>query len=89
MFGKGKMYKDSEKMMRENSSLLFPESEEAAVAAVETVEIPLVEAQEESYTNTSDVIETITLDNTVQQAVKQRKVSKIIVLFDDGSFQEM
>lgn len=89
MFGKGKMYKDSEKMMRENSSLLFPESEEAVVAAVETVEIPLVEAQEESYTNTSDVIETITLDNTVQQAVKQRKVSKIIVLFDDGSFQEM
>ena len=30
-----------------------------------------------------------TTDNTTQPIIKQRKVSKIIVLFDDGSFQEM
>jgi hypothetical protein len=30
-----------------------------------------------------------TTDNIVQTSVKQRKVSKIIVLFDDGSYQEM
>ena len=27
--------------------------------------------------------------NSTQVVVKQRKVSKVIVLFDDGSFQEM
>jgi hypothetical protein len=29
------------------------------------------------------------LDNITQTIGKQRKVSKIIVLFDDGTFQEM
>ena len=30
-----------------------------------------------------------TLSNTTQNTVKQRNVSKIIVLFDDGSYQEL
>ena len=38
-------------------------------------------------TQTSTKTETI--DNLPQTIVKQRNVSKIIILYDDGSFQEM
>ena len=89
MFGKGKMYKDSEKMLREQGPLLFPEPDEAVIPASENIEIFPDDTQEDIQVNSIDTTETTTSGNTFQNAVKQRKVSKIIVLFDDGSFQEM
>lgn len=89
MFGKGKMYKDSEKTLREQGPLLFPESDETVMPASETVEILPDDTQEDIKVNSPDTIEIKTLDNIIQSPIKQRKVSKIIVLFDDGTFQEM
>ena len=77
MFGKGKMYKDSqtpEETRAEN--LLFPEQDLYAVKN----EIPAYIETEETESPAVQVPEV---------AVSQRKVSKIIVLFDDGSYQEM
>lgn len=89
MFGKGKMYKDSEKILKEHGPLLFPESDEPIVAAEDLVEPATVEPEMDPTANTPETTEITTLDNIIQNPVKQRKVSKIIVLFDDGSFQEM
>ena len=77
MFGKGKMYKDSqtpEETRAEN--LLFPEQDLYA----EKKESPAYIETEEADSPSIQVPEI---------AVSQRKVSKIIVLFDDGSYQEM
>lgn len=89
MFGKGKMYKDSEKMLKEHGALLFPESDEPISATEELIETAPVEPEIAPMINTSETTEITTLDSFIQNTVKQRKVSKIIILFDDGSFQEM
>lgn len=86
MFGKGKMYKDtSEPLVHEQpaiqSELLFDDEDDFQdeIHATHVEKVVNIEA--------TDRIKN--LDNTVQTAVKQRNVKKIIVLFDDGSFQEM
>ena len=86
MFGKGKMYKDtSEPPVQEQpaiqSELLFDDEDDFQdeIQATHVEKVVNIEA--------TDRIKN--LDNTVQSAVKQRNVKKIIVLFDDGSFQEM
>ena len=99
--GKGKMYKersiaapsqDPIELDDFGSGLLFRESdEEKGVEMTDNVlpetEIP---AQPQiSLPNISSTSEINTPNNATQTTVKQRKVSKIIVLFDDGSFQEM
>lgn len=86
IFGKGKMYKDAEtpKEEQQDSGQLFPIFEpEIPLRITETLQEDILPApaQTSSEINTSD--------GAVQTTVKQRKVSKIIVLFDDGSFQEM
>ena len=48
-------------------------------------DLPPAESNEETEVLTSIKEST----NSTQVVVKQRKVSKVIVLFDDGSFQEM
>ena len=54
---------------------------------VPETEIPLpLSGIQEDIASTSEIN---TIDNRIQTPVKQRKVSKIVVLFDDGSFQEM
>lgn len=77
MFGKGKMYKDTtyqeESPAAEIPALFTDNSEEKAQAALPQPEPQPVIAEEVK----PEVI------------VNQRKVSKIIVLFDDGSYQEM
>ena len=81
MFGKGKMYKDS---VHIDDDLLFPIIEpEPEVRVPEIVAVDTVTPSEE----TSNEIDT-SID-IIQSVVKQRKVSKIIILFDDGTFQEM
>ena len=42
-----------------------------------------------TQTNITSTTEMNAINNLIQTPVKQRKVSKIIVLFDDGSYQEM
>ena len=81
MFGKGKMYKDS---VHIDDDLLFPIIEpETEVRVPEIVAVDTVKASEETSNEMDTSIDII------QSVVKQRKVSKIIILFDDGTFQEM
>ena len=96
ILGKGKMYKDKMSAPMQEAApkddlepgLLFAgfheDPEESA--AVEP-DIPIL--VEESLPNIATSNEMKALGEQTQVAVKQRKVSKIIVLFDDGSFQEM
>ena len=75
LFGKGKMYKDVQKETFEEET-----PPETGILFPEPV------PHHEEIAPVS-VIET--LDKVSEIAVNQRKVSKIIVLFDDGTFQEM
>lgn len=74
MLGKGKMYKD--KVIQE--STLFALEEDIIPEAIPG---PVVKIE------SSPEIETI--DSQPQQIVKQRNISKIIVFFDDGTYQEI
>ena len=74
MLGKGKMYK--EKVTQE--STLFALEEDIIPEAVPE---PMLKIE------SSPEIETI--DNKTQEPVKQRNISKIIVFFDDGTYQEI
>lgn len=74
MLGKGKMYK--EKVTQE--STLFALEEDIIP---ETVPEPMLKIE------SSPEIETI--DNKSQEPVNQRNISKIIVFFDDGTYQEI
>lgn len=79
MFGKGKMYKDGSAALQKpaeyTEGLIFPETIE------DTPPLPAPEM--------STPIETKASDAASQVAVNQRKVAKIIILFDDGTYQEM
>lgn len=89
IFGKGKMYKDAETKIEKSETLpeesqLFPiEEPEVMLRIPETV---LQDTKSDSEPFSFDMN---SLDNATQHIEKQRKVSKIIILFDDGSFQEM
>lgn len=74
MLGKGKMYKD--KVIQE--STLFALEEDIIPEAIPEPAVKIESSPE---------IETI--DNQPQEIVKQRNISKIIVFFDDGTYQEI
>lgn len=61
------------RMYKDN--ILFPEFEE--------------EQLPEQYASEESPIETEATNSETQVTVSQRKVSKVIILFDDGSYQEM
>ena len=92
ILGKGKMYKDrptapepervQAPVEEYSDDLLFPIIDEEV-----TTEYPSLLA--ESLPNIATTSDINTTNNTTKPPVKQRKVSKIIVLFDDGTFQEM
>ncbi len=83
MFGKGRMYKDSAPLQKDQD-LLFPTDEPENFPGIQ--EIEHVPEEIETVPLSSELN---TLDKTLQTVVKQRKVSKIIVLFDDGTYQEL
>jgi len=105
MFGKGRMYKNQlsdlnsaptslpVETVKENTSdsLLFNDFDSYEHEDYVSSE-PEVRNQEG---NISPTVPTVSIDtlksliNPAQSTVKQRNVSKIIVLFDDGSFQEL
>ncbi len=84
MFGKGKMYKDSPAPPAQEYDILFPDEEPEAAPRVEEI------VQEHEKKDPEPLpIRLNTLDNNMQNIVTQRKVSKIIIMFDDGSYQEL
>lgn len=86
IFGKGKMYKDADLPKEEpiEEVGLFPSYDpEPTLRIPEFVQEDILPDSIPSSTEINDI------DNTIQSIVKQRKVSKIIVLFDDGTYQEM
>lgn len=102
ILGKGKMYKERSSAPEPEQTqatigdygddLLFPVIDEEVLT--DTHQIPSSETENPSQLTgsipnialSSDIN---TANSTAQQVVKQRKVSKIVVLFDDGSFQEL
>ncbi len=97
MLGKGKMYKNDNSLFDLNLPETqapepeHPETEEALpeddtpVSLEDDIAIPTTE----QMINTALLTGMKTSGNTSQVSVKQRKVSKIIVLFNDGTYQEM
>lgn len=88
MFGKGRMYKENQDdgstgIPGNHSALLFDDftAEDDVHAAKESPS----EDKEQDFTQ----IKTDASYNIPQNTINQRKVSKIIVLFDDGTFQEL
>lgn len=96
LVGKGKMYKESTSTLPAAdpiptmSDLLFGEDEiddqeQESTAPESSIDVQ-VNIPEPSAQFLSDIN---TLSNIAQNPIKQRKVSKIIIMFDDGSYQEM
>lgn len=77
MFGKGKMYKEQ---TENRQSFLFPE---------EDPEEAFSDVTKASDGNIVSSNEMVSLDSITKIVEKQRNIKKIIVLFDDGSFQEI
>ena len=95
LLGTGKMYdmaKPAKEKQQPNEALLF-DNEDLPLFIDEPYNVPISEPNDVAQPVIEQNIEAITSIkesvNNMQVAVKQRKVSKIIVLFDDGSFQEM
>jgi transcriptional regulator with XRE-family HTH domain len=98
LVGKGKMYKEASQAAvlpisepaPSLSDLLFAEEmqdEPVQIATVSESPISLSIPDSEPSVKISNDINTT--NNTTQVSVKQRKVSKIIVMYDDGTYQEM
>ncbi len=99
LFGKGKMYKDAQQAA---AGVLFPENQPHFSPAPQPVSQPVQPDQpavssikedipnEEFKQETKPLTNALnTLDKISQSVVTQRKVSRIIVMFDDGTYQEM
>jgi hypothetical protein len=74
------------------TGLLFEEPEQDAMPEIPESSLPETEIPLQvrgTQTNITSTTEMNAINNIIQTPVKQRKVSKIIVLFDDGSYQEM
>jgi transcriptional regulator with XRE-family HTH domain len=102
ILGKGKMYKERSSAPEPEQTqatiedysddLLFPVIDEEVLT--DTHQIPSSETENPSQLtgsipNIAVSSDINTANSTAQQVVRQRKVSKIVVLFDDGSFQEL
>lgn len=84
MFGKGKMYRDSSTEQQAASTSHKAETETDLLFTDEDLEEDIVEEVNIQATN-----EIKTLSESVKTIVKQRNVKKILILFDDGTYQEM
>lgn len=87
ILGKGKMYKTVLQEDPEPGLLFQGFGEEAEESAPVEEDIPLL--VDDIAPNIASSNEINTSSAQIQKPVTQRKVSKIIVLFDDGSYQEM
>lgn len=89
MFGKGRMYKESRtsEMPAPDEDILFPPEREEEISIEDSAPNSLPYTEPSANIPVSNELNS--LNSTIQSIVNQRKVSKIIVLFDDGTFQEM
>lgn len=79
MLGRGKMYKD----ISEGSGLLF--DDEPEMELIDEVQ----SYQEDSPAPATSYNETMASINQAQTINTQRKIKKVIIFFDDGSYQEI
>ena len=84
MFGKGKMYRDSSNEVQPAPAAHHAEVETDLLFTDEDIEEDIVEEVNIQATN-----EIKNLSESVKTIVKQRNVKKILILFDDGTYQEM
>ena len=96
MLGKGKMYKTAASSDEPSTKPATPSSEipllfeyEDLPAAEELSEIPQLGTFNTPETSAPISNAINTSDNKPQLAVKQRKAAKIVIFFDDGTFQEI
>ena len=98
LVGKGKMYKEAApapglpapEPIPTMSDLLFGEFEvEATEPEISASESPIAVPINEPAPSAQFLSNMNTSSENTQVVVKQRKVTKIIVMFDDGSYQEM
>lgn len=98
LIGKGKMYKETatatappaQEQIPTMSDLLFGEYESEEQQQIErSQESQIAEALPAPEQSTQSSTDINTSRETMQVTVKQRKVSKIIIMYDDGSYQEM
>ena len=100
LIGKGKMYKEAtttpapvppaQEQIPTMTDLLYGEydiEEQQQIESSQESQIAVAVPDPEQSTQSS--ININTSRETTQVTVKQRKVSKIIVMYDDGSYQEM
>ena len=80
MFGKGKMYK--EENVEKNQEQIFQED-----LFSPQQEFSMPQDTEEEFIESSDTFNTI--GSTPKLIENQRKVKKIIILFDDNTYQEL
>lgn len=99
MLGKGKMYKDQVNEQPKPAHTSLPAPTEGDLFYADDLYAPEEELMPSPEPESLPDIETplenripeqiFTQANTVERIVNQRKVSKIIIFFDDGSYQEM
>lgn len=98
LVGKGKMYKEAAPIQTlpvpetapTLSDLLFDDDEpDTPIDIVTAPDSQIYTQLPDSDVNKQTSNDINTLKEQVQVSVKQRKVSKIIIMFDDGTFQEM
>ena len=99
LIGKGKMYKEAtttpapvppaQEQIPTMTDLLYGEYdiEEQQIESSQESQIAVAVPDPEQSNQSS--IDINTSRETTQVTVKQRKVSKIIIMYDDGSYQEM
>ena len=98
LVGKGKMYKEAAPIQTlpvpepapTLSDLLFDDDEpDTPIDIVTAPDSQIYTQLPDSDVNKQTSSDINTLKEQVQVSVKQRKVSKMIIMFDDGTFQEM
>ncbi len=86
ILGKGKMYKDSA-LQNENlfvdDDLYAPEKEDVPFIIHES--LPEIQIPQENHIHE----QLNTINNLPESSVNQRKAKKIVIFFDDGTYQEM
>lgn len=80
MFGKGKMYKEE---------ISIPQRDELFQEDLFSPQEELSAAGTDSHGNITFLSESDTPDKHAENADRQRKVKKIIILFDDNTYQEL
>lgn len=92
MLGKGKMYKEAQAETIQASIVAEPSIPEEAPGLFDEISFldPVINtpaAQDDA--NITELKQTFTSNAPAQVPVKQRKVIKITILFDDGTYQEL